>query len=115
MIYLLIGWLFNALALLGVAYVMPSIHVASFGAALITALILGLANTLIRPILVILTLPVTLLTLGLFVLVINGLLFWGVGSILEGFEVGGFWSGVFGALLYSVISWLLISLLTPRQ
>ena len=68
-------------------------------------------NTLIRPILVILTLPVTILTLGLFIFVINGLLFWAVGSFVPGFHVGGFWSGVFGAIVYSIISWLLSSLL----
>lgn len=112
---ILIGWLLNAVALLAVAYLMPSIQVASIGAALIAALVLGLVNTLVRPIVVILTLPVTLLTLGLFLLVINGLLFWAVGSFVEGFSVGGFWPGVFGAMLYSVISWLLASLLKPKE
>ena len=75
---------------------------------------LGLINTLIRPLLVLLTLPVTLLTLGLFIFVINGLLFWWVGSFVDGFHVGGFWSGVFGAIVYSLISWLLSSLLLPK-
>jgi len=111
---LLIGWLLNALALLAVAYLLPSIHVASFGTALVAALVLGLVNTLVRPVLVILTLPVTLLTLGLFLLVLNGLLFWAVGSLLEGFSVAGFWSGVLGALLYSIVSWLLASLLPAK-
>lgn len=112
---MLIGWLLNAIALLAVAYLLPSIQVASFGAALLAALVLGLVNTLIRPVLVVLTLPVTLLTLGLFLLVINGLLFWLVGNLLDGFSVGGFWPGVFGALLYSLISWLLGSLLQPGE
>ena len=85
-----------------------------FKTALIAALVLGLVNTLIRPILVLLTLPVTLLTLGLFIFVINGLLFWGVGSFIEGFHVNGFWAACFGAIVYSVISWLLSSLL-PRS
>ncbi len=115
MVRLLIGWLLNALALLAVAYLMPSIQVASFGSALVAALVLGLVNTLVRPILVILTLPVTLLTLGLFLLIINGLLFWAVGSFLDGFSVGGFWSGVLGAMLYSVISWVLSALLKPKE
>lgn len=115
MVRILIGWLLNAIALLAVAYLMPSIHVASIGSALIAALVLGLANTLVRPVLVILTLPVTLLTLGLFLLVINGLLFWAVGSFLEGFSVGGFWPGFFGAILYSLISWLLTALLQPKK
>ncbi|HXT04251.1 MAG TPA: phage holin family protein, partial [Casimicrobiaceae bacterium] len=79
--------------------------------ALIAALVLGLINTLVRPILVLLTLPVTLLTLGLFILVINGLLFWLVGSFVRGFTVGGFWAGVFGAIVYSIISWALSSLI----
>ncbi len=114
MVRLLIGWILNAIALLAVAYLMPSIHVASIGAALIAALVLGLVNTLIRPLLVILTLPATLLTLGVFLLVINGLLFWAVGNMLDGFSVGGFWPGVFGAILYSLISWLLSSLLKPK-
>ena len=115
MVRILIGWLLNAIALLAVAYLMPSIQVASIGSALIAALVLGLANTLVRPVLVILTLPVTLLTLGLFLLVINGLLFWAVGSFLEGFSVGGFWPGFFGAILYSLISWLLTALLQPKK
>jgi putative membrane protein len=114
MVRLLIGWILNAVALLAVAYLMPSIHVASVSSALIAALVLGLVNTLVRPILVILTLPVTLLTLGLFLFVINGLLFWAVGSFLDGFSVGSFWSGVLGAILYSLISWVLSSLLKPK-
>lgn len=108
---LLLVWLINAVALLGVAYLMPSVQVASFTAALIAALVLGLVNTLVRPLLVLLTLPVTLLTLGLFILVINALLFWFVGSILRGFVVQDFFTAFIGALLYSIISWLLSSLL----
>lgn len=104
---LIVVWLLNALALLAVTYFMPSIHVSGFGGALIAAAVIGLVNVLIRPLLVLLTLPVTVLTLGLFILVINGLLFFFVGSILKGFEVAGLWSGILGALLYSVISWLL--------
>ena len=75
----------------------------------------GLINTLIRPVLVLLTLPVTLLTLGLFIFVINGLLFWAVGSFMPGFHVDGFWAGVFGAIVYSLISWALASLLMPKK
>ena len=83
------------------------------GAALIAALVLGLVNALIRPILFLLTLPVTILTLGLFILVINGLLFWWVGSFLEGFRVSGFWSGVFGAIVYSLITWAIAAIVLP--
>jgi len=113
---LLLVWVINAVALLGVAYLMPdSIKVSSFWSALIAALVLGLVNTLIRPVLVILTLPVTLLTLGVFILVINALLFWFVGSILQGFQVASFGSAFFGALLYSIISFLLSWLLLPNS
>jgi putative membrane protein len=112
---LLLVWLINTVALLGVAYFMPSVQISSFGAALVAALVLGLVNAVIRPVLILLTLPVTLLTLGLFIFVINGLLFWFVGSILQGFFVAGFWSGVFGALVYSVISWVLSALLLPQR
>jgi putative membrane protein len=101
---LLLIWFLNALALLTVAYVLPGIHVDGFTAALVAALILGLINTLLRPLLILLTLPVTVVTLGLFILVINGLLFWFAGSVLKGFEVSGFWVGVLGALLYSIFS-----------
>jgi putative membrane protein len=107
---LILVWLINTVSLIAVAYLMPSVSVSSFASALVAALVLGLVNTVIRPILVLLTLPVTVLTLGLFILVINGLLFWFVGSFIEGFAVAGFWAGVFGAIVYSVISWLLSAL-----
>ena len=110
MIRLLIVWLINALALMAVAYLMPSIEVSSFGAALVAALVLGLVNAIVRPILVLLTLPVTILTLGLFIFVLNGLLFWMVGSWLQGFWVAGFWAGVLGAIVFSLISWALSAL-----
>ena len=108
---LILLWILNAVALLTVAYVMPSIQVASFGAAMLAALLLGLVNTLLRPLLLLLTLPITLLSLGLFIFVLNGLMFWLAGSMIEGFVVGSFWSAVFGSLLYSVVSWALSSLL----
>ena len=111
---LVLVWLVNALALLALPYVFPGVKVDTFGAALIAALVLGLINALIRPLLILLTLPVTLLTLGLFIFVINGLLFWWVGSFVDGFHVSGFWSGFFGAIIYSIISWLL-SMLLPRK
>ena len=107
---LLLLWLINTVSLIAVAYLMPSIHVSTFVTALVAALVLGLVNTVIRPILVLLTLPVTLLTLGLFIFVLNGLLFWLVGSFVQGFEVHGFWAGFFGAIIYSLISWLLSAL-----
>lgn len=111
---LLIVWLINAVALFILPYLMQSIRVDSFWTALVAALVLGLVNTLIRPILVVLTLPVTVLTLGLFILVINALLFWMVANFVSGFHVAGFWSALGGALLYSLISWGLSALLLEK-
>ena len=112
---LILTWLINAVALIALPYVVTSITVDSFVTALVVALVLGLINTLIRPILILLTLPATILTLGLFIFVINGLLFWAVGSFVPGFRVDGFWAGVLGAIVYSVISWLLAAILLPDK
>ena len=98
---LLLVWLVNALSLLAVAYLLPSVTVDSFYAAVITALVL-------------VTLPINILTLGLFTLVINGLMFWFVASFVEGFRVAGFWAAFWGALLYSLISTFASWLLVPR-
>jgi putative membrane protein len=111
---MLLHWLANALALFALPYLFTTITVDSFVTALIVALVLALINTLIRPLLVLLTLPVTIVTLGLFIFVINGLLFWAVGTFVPGFHVGGFWAGVFGAIVYSVISWILSALIPKR-
>lgn len=105
--YLLLIWILNAIALIAVTNFVPGIRVDGFASALIAAFFLGLINTLIRPIFLLLTLPVTVITLGLFILVINGLLFWFTGSILKGFVVDSFWNGVMGAVLYSIFSWAL--------
>ena len=91
---MILVWILNAVALLAVAYLLPGITVASFGSALIAALVLGLVNMLVKPVLVLLTLPITIVTLGLFLIVINALLFWFVGSVLKGFQVNGFWWAV---------------------
>jgi putative membrane protein len=112
---LVLVWLINAVALLALPYLMSSITVESISTALIAALLLGLVNTFIRPLLVLLTLPVTLLTLGLFIFVINALLFWFVGSFVQGFHVAGFWSAFLGAILYSIISWALSSILLAKR
>jgi putative membrane protein len=111
---MLLHWLANAVALFALPYIFTTITVDSFVTALIVALVLALINTLIRPLLVLLTLPVTIVTLGLFIFVINGLLFWAVGTFVPGFHVGGFWAGVFGAIVYSVISWILSALIPKR-
>ncbi|WP_326534682.1 phage holin family protein [Pseudorhodoferax sp.] len=99
---LIVRWLLLAAALLFVAYLYPGVKVASFGAAMVAALVLGLLNTLVRPILVLLTLPVTILTLGLFLFVINALMFWGAAHVLEGFAVTSFTAALIGSLIYSV-------------
>ena len=95
-------WLLLAAALLLVAHVYPGVSVASFGAAMLAALLIGLFNTLVRPLLVLLTLPVTVLTLGLFLFVINALMFWAAASLLQGFNVAGFLAALIGSLLYSL-------------
>lgn len=111
----LLSWILNALALLLVAYFVPDIHVSGLDTAMIAAVVIGLVNILIKPVLVILTLPITIVTLGLFILFINGLLFWGVGYYLQGFEVRTIVAGIIGALVYSLISWLLSSLLIRKN
>ena len=111
---LLLLWLLNALALLAVTYVMPSIQVTGFMWALIAAVVLGLLNTLVKPILAILTLPITILTLGLFYLVLNGFMFWLASAFLPGFRVDGVVAAILGALLYSVIAWVLSALVPGK-
>jgi putative membrane protein len=108
---IVLGWIINAVCLLLLAYVMPAVHVAGFGTALIAALVLGLLNTVIRPVLILLTLPVNLLTLGLFTFVINGFLFWAAAQVLEGFAVRSFGWAVLAAIVYSLISWAISALL----
>lgn len=104
--YLLLRWLINTLAILGIAYYVPGISVSGFYAALIAALVLGIINALLRPILILLTLPVNILTLGLFTLVINALLFWLTSTIVKGFAVADFRAAFLGALIMWLVSWL---------
>ena len=99
---IVVRWLLLAAALLLVAYLYPGVTVSSFGSAMIAALVLGLLNTLLRPLLVLLTLPVTVLTLGLFLFVINALMFYFAASLLAGFHVNGFVAALIGSLLYSL-------------
>jgi len=112
---LIVRWIINALALLALPYIMSGITVKSFYIALIIAVVLGLINAVVRPILILLTLPVTVLTLGLFILVINALLFWFVASFVDGFQVSGFWTAFFGAILYSLITWAANALLFEKS
>jgi putative membrane protein len=99
---LILKWLLSAAALLAVAHFYPGVTVQSYKAALIAAFVIGLLNTIVRPILVVLTLPVTILTLGLFFFVINALMFWAASAFLDGFQVQGFVAALVGSLLYSV-------------
>ena len=102
---LLLRWLVSALALLAVAYLLPGIVVSSFfPAAVVAALVLGLVNAFIRPLVKLLTLPLTCLTLGLFSLVMNAALFWGVAAVVEGFVVEGALAALLGSLLYSLVT-----------
>ena len=111
---LLLVWLLNALALFLVAYLVPGVHLADFSSALVAVVVLGLVNAILRPLFILLTLPVTLLSLGLFIFVINALLFWWVGDILQGFRVDGFASALLGSVVYSVVSWVLSSAVRPE-
>lgn len=99
------------MALLAVAYLYSGVEIKSFSAALIAALVIGVFNTLLRPILVILTLPVTVVTLGLFLFVINALMFWSAAGVLDGFHVTGFAAALIGSLIYSVLGIIIDSAL----
>ena len=103
--YIIAKWLINTMALLGTAYLIPGISVSGFYIALIVSVLLGLLNVTFKPILVILTLPINVLTLGLFTFIINGFLLWFVSTFVKGFSVSGFWIAVLGALIISVFSW----------
>ena len=110
----LLRWLLLAGALLLVAHLYPGVAVKSFGSALIAAAVLGFLNTLLRPLLVLLTLPVTVLTLGLFLFVINAAMFWLAAQMLEGFHVTGFLAALIGSLIYSLLS-LVIDAATQKR
>ncbi len=110
---LIAKWLLSATALVFVAQVYEGVEVSSFSTALVAALVIGLLNLFIRPILVLLTLPVTVLTLGLFLFVINALMFWWAASFLDGFHVTGFGAALVGSLIYSVLG-LVIDLALER-
>ena len=108
-------WLVNALALLAVAYLVPGIAVSGIWAALVAALVLGLVNAVIRPILLLLTLPATILTLGLFTFVINALMIWFVSTIVKGFVVSGFVPALLAALILWLVSMATSSLLRATE
>ena len=111
MLKILAKWLLSATALLAVAYLYSGVQVESFGSALIAAVVIGLFNAVLRPVLVILTLPVTIVTVGLFLFVINALMFWAAASVLSGFHVSGFGAALLGSLIYSLLGLLIESAL----
>jgi putative membrane protein len=102
----------NALAIVLAASILPGIEVDGIVPALAAAVLLGLVNAFVRPVLLILTLPITLVTLGLFLLVLNGFCFWVVASLVKGFHVAGFGSALLGALVVSVVSWVVTTLIS---
>lgn len=108
---LILRWIINAGTLLLLAKYLPGITVNGWYSALIAALVLGLINAVIRPIFIFLTLPISILTLGLFTLVINGLMFWFASSVVKGFTVSGFMPAFYGALIMTVVGWFVGSIL----
>lgn len=108
---MIVKWLLSAAALLAVAHLYNGVEVTSFGSALIAAFVIGLFNTVLRPVLVVLTLPVTLITLGLFMFVINALMFWAAAGVLDGFHVRGFGAALIGSLIYSLLGMVIESAL----
>ena len=105
----IVKWLLSAAALLAVAYLYGGVQIRSFSAALIAALVIGLLNMILRPVLVVLTLPVTIISLGLFLFVINALMFWAAAGMLDGFHVDGFGAALLGSLIYSAFGVLIDS------
>ncbi len=103
---LLLRWLLNAIALLLVAYLVPGFGVSSLYTALVVALVLGIVNAIIKPVLILVTLPINILTLGLFTLVINAVLIWFVSTLIKGFTISSFTAALIGGAILWVISWL---------
>jgi putative membrane protein len=106
--------LVNALAIYLAAAIVPGVEITGVLAALVAGLVFGLVNAFVRPVLLVLTLPLTLLTLGLFLFVLNAFCFWLTSAVVKGFDVHGFWAALFGALLVSVVSWILTAFLSDR-
>ncbi|MBN1254496.1 MAG: phage holin family protein [Deltaproteobacteria bacterium] len=114
--YFIIRLLINMVAILIIAYLVPKvIQVESWMAAMVAAFVLGIVNTFVRPLLVLLTLPLTLVTFGFFLLTINGLLLWLVSAVVRGFNVNGFLGALVGAILISIVSWILSSVVHPYK
>lgn len=100
---LILKWLLSAAALLAVAYLYAGVAVSSFAGALVAAAVLGALNMVVRPLLVLLTLPVTVVTLGLFLFIVNALMFWAAASLVSGLSVTGFGAALVGSLIYSAL------------
>src|SRR3989339_895108 len=111
---LLIKWIINSLAILIVTYIVKGIEIASPITAIVAAFVLGIINAFLRPFIILITLPINIFTLGVFTFFINGFLFYSVSKIVKGFIITGFWPAFFGALLFSIISFLL-SLLINKE
>jgi len=107
-------WLILTVAIIVTSYLSDGIHVSGFFSAFFAAAILGILNAFFRPLLLLLTLPLNILTLGLFTFVINAIMLMMASGVIPGFEIHGFWSAVFGSLLISIISWLLTSFIGKR-
>jgi putative membrane protein len=111
---ILIRWIILTVSIITASYLLEGIHISGFFSAFLAAAALGILNALFRPILLILTLPINILTLGLFTFIINALMLKMASGIIPGFEVHGFWTAVIGSLIISVISWLLNSFISDR-
>ena len=107
-------WLALTASIIAAAYLLDGIHISGFFAALFAAAILGILNAVLRPIALVITLPINVLTLGLFTFVINALMLKMASGVIPGFDVHGFWTAVFGSLIISIISWLLNSFISDQ-
>ena len=115
MVKMLLRWVLMAVALLAVSYLYGGVQVASFGTALLAAVVIGLLNVLLRPVLVLLTLPVTVLTLGLFLFIVNALVFWAASGLMPGFHVNGFWAALLGSLIYSALGLCIDAVISDKS
>lgn len=115
MLKMILRWVLMAVALLAVSYLYSGVQVASFGTALLAAVVIGLLNVLLRPILVLLTLPVTVLTLGLFLFIVNALVFWAASGLMPGFHVNGFLAALLGSLIYSALGLCIDAVISDKS
>jgi putative membrane protein len=109
----LVRWLINTVALLVVAHLVPGVEIESWTAAIVAALVLGIVNAVLKPVIVLITLPINILSLGLFTFIINAGMLYLSSQLVRGFVIAGFWSAFWGALLFSVVSFLLNHFFTP--